>query len=409
MRRITYPALPFALVLGLAFVSSACGSSTTTEVTAPTSLARCQATLQGAPASFGPSGGTGSLSVTLSRECAWSATTTATWIEITSGREGQGAGSIAYIVHANNDPVTRRAAIAVGEERVDMTQEGAPCRFSLSRSGDSIAAEGGQRRVDISTHQACRWTAAANVQWVTLAPPAGTGPGTVQVSAAVNSGAARTATVVIAGEPLVFTQAAQASGVPPPPTPTPDPPGPPAPPPPPPPPAPPPPPTPGQCSFEIAPGEATFTFLGGVGSFTLTTGADCAWTVASDDAWITVTGSASGSGTTSIGYLVLPNTLPTSRAGAIRVGQLTHRVQQSGVVDDGDDADDVQVSGIVSELSGSCPALRFSVQGSVVITDGQTTFKGGNCSRVKNGLKVEVTGSPQPDSTIRAAVVRLDK
>jgi hypothetical protein len=398
VRRITYPALPFALVLGLALVSSACGSSTTTEVTAPTSLVRCQATLQGAPATFGPSGGTGSLSVNLSRECAWSATTTATWIEITSGREGQGDGSIAYRVHANTDPVTRRAAIAVGEKRVDMTQEGAPCRFSLSRSGDSIAADGGQTRVDISTHQACHWTAAANVQWVTLAPPAGTGPGTVQVSAAVNSGAARTATVVIAGEPLVFTQAAQASGVPPP-----------APPPPPQPPPSPPPPIPEQCSFEIAPGEATFTFLGGAGSFTLTTAADCAWTVASDDAWITVTGSASGSGTTSIGYLVLPNTLPTSRAGAIRVGQLTHRVQQSGVVDDGDDADEVQVSGIVSELSGSCPALRFSLGGSVVITNSQTAFKGGNCSRVKNGLKVEVTGSPQPDSTIRAAVVRLDK
>jgi hypothetical protein len=78
-------------------------------------------------------------------------------------------------------------------------------------------------------------------------------------------------------------------------------------------------------------------------------------------------------------------------------------------VDDGDDADEVQVSGIVSELSGSCPALRFSLGGSVVITNSQTAFKGGNCSRVKNGLKVEVTGSPQPDSTIRAAVVRLDK
>jgi hypothetical protein len=44
-----------------------------------------------------------------------------------------------------------------------------------------------------------------------------------------------------------------------------------------------------------------------------------------------------------------------------------------------------------------------------VITNGQTAFKGGNCSRVKNGRKVEVKGSPQPDSTIQAAVVRLDK
>lgn len=395
MRRLSYPALPFALALGLTFVSSGCGSSTTTDVTAPTSLGRCQATVQGNPTTFGPAGGTGTVSVSLSRECAWSATSTTAWIEITAGREGQGEGSVAYRVHANADPLSRRGAISVGERRVDVAQEAAPCRFDLSLSSDSFAADGGQTRVDISTHAACRWTAATNVSWITLTPPAGTGPGTLQISASVNPGATRAATVVVAGEPIVLTQAAR-GGAPPPPTPAPNPPAPPAP--------PPPPPIPGQCTFAIAPGEATFTFAGGAGSFVLTTAASCAWAVASNASWITVISPASGSGTAEVRYIVEPNASTNSREGAISAAGSGHRVVQNGMV-----GTDVEVEGAVSGLTGSCPALRFSVSGSIVTTNSQTSFRRGNCSHVVNGLGVEVTGQRLPDNSILATVVSLNR
>lgn len=395
MRRNPYPALPFALVLGLTFVGPGCGSSTTTDVTAPTSLGRCQATVQGNPTSFGPAGGTGNLSISLSRECAWSATSTAAWIELTSGREGQGEGSVGYRVHANADPVSRRGAISVGERRVDLAQEAAPCRFDLSLSSDTFTADGGQARVDVSTHPACRWTAATSASWITLAPPAGTGPGTLQISASVNPGATRAATVVIAGEPIVLTQAARGAA-PPAPPPAPNPPGPP--------PAPPPPPIPGQCTFAIAPGEAGFTFAGGAGSFVLTTSASCAWTVTSNASWIVVTSPASGSGTAEIRYMVQPNTSPASREGAISAGGSGHRVVQSGVA-----GTEVEVDGVVSGLTGTCPALRFSVNGSIVTTNSQTSFRRGNCSHMVNGIGVEVTGRRQPDDSILASVVSLDR
>jgi hypothetical protein len=63
----------------------------------------------------------------------------------------------------------------------------------------------------------------------------------------------------------------------------------------------------------------------------------------------------------------------------------------------------------VSVLTGSCPALRFSVSGSIVTTNSQTSFRRGNCSHVVNGLGVEVTGQRLPDNSILATVVSLNR
>ena len=61
-------------------------------------------------ASFGATGGTGEVKVSVARECAWSASSQAAWVEITAGREGQGDGTVSYRVAPNVDPLTRKAA-----------------------------------------------------------------------------------------------------------------------------------------------------------------------------------------------------------------------------------------------------------------------------------------------------------
>jgi len=63
--------------------------------------------------------------------------------------------------------------------------------------------------------------------------------------------------------------------------------------------------------------------------------------------------------------------------------------------------------GLVSGLTGTCPALTFSVGSTKVTTDGTTFFEDGTCADVKNGTEVEVKGRPQTDGSILAALVEL--
>ena len=383
--------------LPLLLLLAGCGSSTTTSVTAPTSSgARCQPSLQGSQASFGSSGGTGTLTIGVERECAWTAGTLATWVEITSSRQGQGDATLSYRVQANPDPVVRRGGLAVGEQRFDLTQDAAPCQFAVSRPTDAIDAAGGQARVDVSAHSACRWTASSDAPWVVVSPASGSGSAAVQMSVQPNPGGTRIATLTVAGHQLPLTQAAKGSPPAPPPAPAPSPTPPPAP-------GPPPAPAPG-CSFRLDPPQREFTAVGGAGSFTVETGAACAWTASSNEAWVVLSGSASGTGTQEVRYLVLSNLARQNRDARITIAGSNHRVTQRGL-----DGEDAKVSGDASGVSGTCPNLRFTVRSTTVVTSSSTEFRRGPCSDVTAGREVAVEGIRLGDGTIAADKVELKK
>jgi hypothetical protein len=67
----------------------------------------------------------------------------------------------------------------------------------------------------------------------------------------------------------------------------------------------------------------------------------------------------------------------------------------------------VTVEGRVSELEGSCPSLRFVVNGSSIVTDAETRFTRGNCRRVENGLDVLVEGKRMSNGSVRASKIEL--
>ena len=190
-------------------VASACGSSTTTNVAAPTSNAsRCQASLDNSTKTFGADGGASSVAVTTPRECSWTASPDASWVAITSGGQGQGDGTIAFRVDPNSDPVLRRSGITVGDAHLALEQQAGPCRFDIAMPQDPIAAAGGSIRADVRTHESCSWSAASSVPWATAAPASGRGNGTVQVSVAANAGSARSGVITIAGTGIPVSQAA---------------------------------------------------------------------------------------------------------------------------------------------------------------------------------------------------------
>ena len=233
------------LILVSALATIACGSSATTSsnITAPAET-RCEASVSSSTVSFGPDGGTGTVSIAVARECAWRATSPVAWITFTTAVEGQGDGTIGYRVSENRDPVTRQTQLSVADRQLALSQGAAPCRYDLSGVPSNVAAAGGQTAIDISTHDVCEWTAGSQTNWASVSPGSGRGSGRVNVSVSANAGAARPVVVTLAGHRVEMTQGAASAPPPAPPTPVPQPPSPPPGPPAPPTPAPPPGPTP---------------------------------------------------------------------------------------------------------------------------------------------------------------------
>ena len=161
--------------------------------------------------SFGPSGGSGTVAVTVARECSWSVSSQSAWVAITSGASGQGDGTVAYRVAENADPVARQTALTVSDKQVTIGQQAAPCRFDISaNTADPLPPDGGALVVDVRTHSACGWTASSQVAWATVEPATGRGAAAVRVSVAANPGAERPIDAVIAGQRVLATQRAQA-------------------------------------------------------------------------------------------------------------------------------------------------------------------------------------------------------
>ena len=66
-----------------------------------------------------------------------------------------------------------------------------------------------------------------------------------------------------------------------------------------------------------------------------------------------------------------------------------------------------QFSGTVSGLTGTCPALSFTVGGRLVQTDDGTQFTQGNCKHLENGMDIGVTGTLTTGGAVYATAVQL--
>jgi len=89
--------------------------------------------------------------------------------------------------------------------------ESTQCVYSLSASGTLLAANGGTATVNVTASRSdCSWSASSTNSWVTLSRTTGTGSGSINVTAAANSGGTRSAPVAIAG--LTYTVAQVATG-----------------------------------------------------------------------------------------------------------------------------------------------------------------------------------------------------
>jgi hypothetical protein len=238
-------------------------------------------------------GGQGSFTVTPStNDCEWSAVSSHSWVTITSGASGSGSGRVDYTVAANSGP-SRTATITVAGNVHTISQTAADCSYSISPNRRTIGGNGGSYNISVSVNIAdCEWTASENVSWISLSRTSGTGSGTVQVTVAANTGAARTATITIAGQSHRIDQ------------------------------------DPVDCAFTIAPTSQSVSAAGVSYDVSVTaTRGDCEWTASENLSWISLS-RTSGTGSGTVQVTVAANT-GAARTATITVAGNDHTISQT--------------------------------------------------------------------------------
>ncbi len=133
----------------------------------------------------------------------------------------------------------------------------------------------------MTTAAGCGWTAASNVNWVTVTAGAnGSGNGTVSFSAPAHSGPARSGTLTIAGLTFTVTQGES-------------------------------------CAYTVSPAQANVGAGGGGATFTVDTAGGCRWTASANASWLSVPAGAGGTGSGTVQVTAAAN------AGAARSGTAT--------------------------------------------------------------------------------------
>ena len=144
--------------------------------------------------------------ITSARECPWAISADTPWI-VPGQTSGQGDATLPFRVAANGTPQARRGALTIAAARVDVAQEGAPCRFDLDTTHADVAASGGDLRIALTAMTGCAWTARALDSWINIIGGASAGgSGVIQLSIAANGGAARQGTVSVANQAILVAQ-----------------------------------------------------------------------------------------------------------------------------------------------------------------------------------------------------------
>ncbi|HLG17921.1 MAG TPA: BACON domain-containing carbohydrate-binding protein [Blastocatellia bacterium] len=273
-------------IAGQTFMVAQAGMSCVTSV-APTSM------------SFGPTGGSGAISVLAPIGCNWPVSSDSSWITISSGATGTASNKVKYAVAPNAGTSPRAGTITIGDRPVAISQAGGTaCSFSLGSTSQSFGSSAGAGSVGVMAPAGCIWTALSNAEWVTVTSgSAGSGAGNVNYSVATNPGTtSRMGTMTIAGLTFTVTQSGASGG----------------------------------CTFTLSPMSRSFDATGGPGSVNVTTTTACVWTAVSNASWITINSGGSGSGSGVVNYTVAVNPLTTPRNGTMTIAGLSFSVTQSG-------------------------------------------------------------------------------
>ena len=196
------------LAVGVGVLSSGCDGRTSPTGPSPV----CAFAVTPASQGFTGDGGTGTVTVSTTAGCAWSASSAVDWIVVTSGSAGTGPGSVAYSVRPNADAAARSADVTIASQRHTVTQSGRtppPCTFALDPRATEVSKDAVDGAFAVSAPDGCAWSATSTAPWVAItAGAAGAGPGRVAYTIARNTSfSARDAAIVVGDQTFAVHQA----------------------------------------------------------------------------------------------------------------------------------------------------------------------------------------------------------
>lgn len=305
-------------------VTGTAGATVRTATVTLTVGAACSYTLDPTAASLAATAASYAVKVTAAAGCAWTTTTSTSWITLGSPVSGSGNGTVPYSVTANTASSPRAGSLSVGGVSFAVTQSATSAPYSINPAAASAAVSGGSGTITVSGGPAGgSWTATANAAWLTVTKAA-TGS-TVNYSVAANtSSAQRTGTATIAGLTFTVVQAAA------------------------------------PCTYTMSPSSVKAASAGGTYSVQVTVPSGCAWTATTATAWLKVASGASGNGNGTVSLTAAANTTTGTRGGSATIGGVSVPVSQ-----------DAPTAFAVSPASASVAAGAST--GTVVVTAPSST------------------------------------
>ena len=197
--------------------------------------------------------------------------------------------------------------------RIDDTT--AACSVSTNLASKFFYPYGGPQTFSVISPSGCAWSAIPDADWISVTGPnSGTGVGSVSISAAYNSGPARSANLNIGGTAVPITQADSS------------------------------------CYYSVTPYQIDLPVNGGTSSVTVTAPSGCPWTVEnSSPSWVKVTSGESGSGNGTVKLSFAPNANVSARWANPMIAGTWINVMEAG---EATDVVDLVVSSLKAPLLG---------------------------------------------------------
>ncbi len=174
-------------------------------------LPQCTFALGANSFSVGAAGSVESVAVTSTSACGWTAYPGDSWLTITSGSSGSGAGVVNFSIASSANSSSRSTNLTVAGQTIAIRQAGAGgCAFGAVPNYAILPSQGANQSVAVTAGSDCSWTAGSNASWLTItAGMAGSGNGTVTYSADPNlTSSSRTAAITIGDQTLTIEQSA---------------------------------------------------------------------------------------------------------------------------------------------------------------------------------------------------------
>jgi hypothetical protein len=258
-------------------------------------IAPCMYLFSPSFATYGSSGGSGTVKVTAPDGCDWTASSAVDWITFDSGASGAGSETISYWVEANSGSRTRTGTVRIGDRAFIVFERGVNCTYTLSSREALYDSDGGNGVVRITAPGGCDWMVNNTNSWIAITVgDSGTGNGVIAYSVSANtSGATRSGVITIGDQPYTVTQATA------------------------------------PCTYTLSSTDATYDSGGGNGVVRVTAPDECAWTVNNTNSWIGITVGGSGTGNGVVFYAISANDSGAPRSGEVIVGGQRYAVTQS--------------------------------------------------------------------------------